>query len=199
MKKKKNVKKKECEEKEECEENECGEKDECKGKESEKTAERYFGKVQKSGGKFRAKFNEEHDFALLLVSDDFARHSLNEDINSNELISNMEIAGWLDEHGEIPVEKTGYSTNTTRGILRKYSYPADCFNFKNGYLIGDADPMEPFLKKGDSGALVKLLLGNENRYMFAYVVAQIEPGKYFCFNLEKSFEEYKEECQKRNT
>ena len=142
----------------------------------------------------------------MLVSDDFARHSLNEDINSSELISDMEIPGWFHEKGEIPVEKTGYSTDTTRGILRKYSYTADCFNYKNGYLIGDADPKKPFLKRGDSGALVKLLLDNKNRYMFAYVVGQIEPGKYFCFNLKKSFEEYKQdlkpclkECQERNT
>ena len=201
----------ECEERKECKGEECEEsanckEKECEGEECKKPAEVYFGKCL-SGKKFRGNFNQEHDFALLLLGDDFARHGLVEDIHSSELISNSKIVEWLEEKGEIPVKKIGYRTSTTRGILKQSGYPADCFNYKNGYLISDADPKKPFLDRGDSGGLVKVLLGdNESeRYMFAYVVGRINEYDSFCFNLKKSFEKCKKylepclkECQKKD-
>lgn len=196
----------ECEERKEYKGEEC-EVSECEGEECEKPAEVYFGKCL-SGEKFRGNFNQEHDFALLLLSDDFARHGLIEDIHSSKLISNSQIKEWVKEKGEIPVEKTGCRTGTTRGILKQFGYPADGFNHKNGYLISDADPKKPFQDRGDSGGLVKVLLGdNESeRYVFAYVVGGINERDSFCFNLKKSFETCKEylepclkECQEKDT
>ena len=160
-------------------------------------------------GTFRAKFNEEHDFALLQVLDGFElKHTSIEDINSNVLMSNAEIVRRLEEKGEdgeLLVKKTGCRTGTTWGILKQCGYAAGGFNYKNGYLIENKDSNEPFAAPGDSGSLVKVKLDDKGSFgAFAYVVADIGDSKFFCFNFKNSFELFSDldpclmECQEEN-
>ena len=106
-------------------------------------------------------------------------------------MSNAEIVRRLEEKGEdgeLLVKKTGCRTGTTWGILKQCGYAAGGFNFKNGYLIENKDSNRPFLDGGDSGALVKVQLDDEESFgTFAYAVGRINEDEFFCFNLKKSF------------
>ena len=93
--------------------------------------------------------------------------------------------------GKLIVEKNGFSTKETKGILS--GIISGCHSesrpiMRECYQVEDENLGKPFADRGDSGSLVKLVVGEE-KIPFAYLVAS-KGGKYFCFGLYDSLKEY---------
>ena len=83
--------------------------------------------------------------------------------------------------GELIVEKTGFRTKKTRGILTQTISRSPLF--RDGYLIKSKNHDEPFANLGDSGSLVKVVVNNK-KVPFAYSFITGHPNN-------KSQEEFK--------
>ena len=111
-------------------------------------------------GKFHWGVNDKsHDIGFVEVEQDLKCKCTINDIDDQ--VATREEIGKELEKGELIVEKTGFRTKKTRGILTKsYSHLPI---FRNGYLIKSENLDKPFADPGDSGSLVKLVVNNKKK------------------------------------
>lgn len=159
-------------------------------------------KKKKPLGKFLwGTCGEFHDISVVEILDHVLCACIIDDITCNRLATKKEIDDELEKGGVI-VKKTGCATGTTKGVLIKRGYfkqrGGKGPHLKNGYLITDLAGSKSFARAGDSGSIVKLVMGETN-LPFAYLVGlssqKIGRAKgpervYFCFDLSESFEEF---------
>ena len=203
------------------EENENEEKQEDEGKiENYKQQEQQqaMGKKGKSGarnenkgcmlGKFSwGVLNERHDISLIELERGLNCFCTMSDIDNEQDPEDCKqyIAHKLREHREVIVEKTGFSTGTTKGIVYRYGFcdlKGRNLRLRKCYLVKSKNPDKPFSAPGDSGSVVKLVRKGNKKLPFSYLSLwknltkndqspiderQVE---YVCFNLQDSLNEH---------
>ena len=160
------------------------------------------GEIKNELGQFSwGKKDEFHDIAFIDVAQNLKCMSTVNDI-SDKVATRKEI-GQKMRGGKLIVEKSGFSTKETKGILSGIisGYPSESRPIlRECYQVEDETPDKPFADRGDSGSLVKLVVGEE-KIPFAYLVAreggehnsqQKRKKKNFCFSLDDSLNEYTE-------
>ena len=146
-------------------------------------------------GKFYwGKKDEFHDIGFIEVKEDIKCRCTIDDIDDKKIATRKEIGEEM-EKGELIVEKTGFRTKKTRGILTQtISRPP---LFRDGYLIKSKNHDQPFANLGDSGSLVKVVV-NDKKLPFAYFFttgneyqnSQEEFKKHVCFSLDHSLKDF---------
>ena len=136
-------------------------------------------------GNFLGEKNEFHDIAFIDVKQNLKCKCTINNI-SGKVATRQEI-GKKMSGGKLIVEKNGFSAEETKGIIsgcHSESRPV----LRECYQVEDENLDKPFADRGDSGSLVKLVVGEE-KIPFAYLVAS-KGGKYFRFGLDDSLKEY---------
>ena len=131
------------------------------------------GEIKDELGEFSwGKKDEFHDIAFIEVEQNLKCKCTINDI-SDKVATRKEI-GQKMRRGKLIVEKNGFKTGETKGILNRIisSYPSESSPiFRECYLVEDENRDEPFADGGDSGSLVRLAV-DEEKIPFAYLVAR---------------------------
>ncbi len=151
--------------------------------------------------------NKRHDISLIELEQDLNCFCTMSDID-NEMDPEkckQHIARELRKNHKVPVEKTGFSTGTTKGIVYMHKFcdlKGRNSRLKKCYLVKSENPDEPFSAPGDSGSLVKLVRKGNKKFPFAYLSVRKNLAKndqppiderqvvHVCFNLQNSLNEH---------
>ena len=139
-------------------------------------------------------YNDEHDISLIKLRQKLNCSCTISDITYSELSEKKDIVEKFKRYGEVKVEKSGSRTGTTEGIFAGFGFcelNKGGRDIRKGYIIKDKDDSRPFSAPGDSGALVKLVLSNNEKIPFAYIVNSTTTGQTFCLNLRSSLNKCK--------
>ncbi len=151
--------------------------------------------------------NERHDISLIELERGLNCFCTMSDIDNEQDPENCKqyIAHKLREHRKVIVEKTGFSTGTTKGIVYRYGFcdlKGRNLRLRKCYLVKSENPDKPFSAPGDSGSVVKLVRKGNKKLPFSYLSLwknltkndqspfderQVE---YVCFNLQNSLNEH---------
>ncbi len=150
--------------------------------------------------------NERHDISLIELEQDLNCFCTISDIDNKQDPEKCKqhIARKLKKNHKVTVEKTGFSTGTTKGIVHKYNFfdvKGRSHRLRKCYLVKSEKPDQKFSAPGDSGSVVKLVRKGK-KFPFAYISLSKNLAKkdqsppiderqveHACFSLQKSLNE----------